>query len=109
MCAGPKLRWLYEYRFSSGSLYILQNGGKLALIANCGIPNNRPLKIEKNRFVNEKRNGVTCNWRYTEKTEPNVVSFKLCPVFFLFYSAITVALLKLNYYNTTHKYTEKHL
>ena len=34
-------------------------GGKLALIANCGIPNNRPIKIEKNRFVNEKRNGVT--------------------------------------------------
>ena len=31
----------------------------MALIANCGIPNNRPLKIEKNRFVNEKRNGVT--------------------------------------------------
>ena len=28
---------------------------------------------------------------------------------FLFYFAITVALLKLNYYNTTHKYTEKHL
>ena len=59
MCAGPKLRWLDEYRFSSGSLYILQNGGKLALIANCGIPNYRPIKIEKNRFVNEKCNGVT--------------------------------------------------
>ena len=52
MCAGPKLRWLDEYRFSSGSLYILQNGGKLALIANCGIPNNRPIMIDhKDRRV----------------------------------------------------------